>query len=564
MQFLTITFLSFIFTIFLTQSLISFLTRKGILDRPDGEKRRIHEYPVPRLGGLIIFSVVILITIIFYQDILSKKFFLTGAVLVFAIGLWDDLVSRKWYVKLLFQTAAAHFLILSLNAHSFSIITIAGFIIPSGLNYFILLFLIVGIINSFNMLDGLDGLVAGLALIISGMCFLLSLDTQYFFLPVMAASLIGSLLGFLKFNANPARIFLGDSGSLFLGYVMSGFLLVISNTETYQTDAVSRGMVFSVDILFIIIVLAVPITDTLRVMYLRMSKRTSPFLPDTNHLHHILYSKRIRHKTVVLLINTIAASFALLGVYYLHASKALAVVLFVLMLAALLSTEKIIDFVIKKDNLLAFGRLYKLIPNRLPVLYKQFLVPVIGIVTLTLIVILLVYEIELNQTYYLYLLLFQIPALAYAVKNLRKNNYYVDLIVFLNFIIFFVVTGLNGFFYEMYPVPLINKINLNQIFIIVFSSVIVLFVLFKERIADLRTQFLTGTDLSIAVSITFIFILSQFLDVSAVYKISDTILRSFLLFLFYKIIIITYPRFHFSLHFTSFAVTFVSLLRTSI
>lgn len=564
MQFLTITFLSFIFTIFFTQSLISFLNRKGILDRPNGEKRRIHNHPIPRLGGIIIFTVVIIITFIFYQDIFSKKFFLTGAIIVCAIGLWDDLVSRKWYVKLVFQTAAANFLIISLNAHSFSIIKFGGFIIPAGLNYFILLFLIVGIMNSFNMLDGLDGLVAGLALIISGMCFLLTLGTEYVFLPIITAALSGTLLGFLKFNAHPARIFLGDSGSLFLGYVIAGSLLVISGNLSYSPDSVNQGMVFSVDILFILIVLAVPVTDTLRVMYLRMKRRTSPFLPDTNHLHHILYSKRIRHKTVVLLINTISASFALLGVYYLHGSKEFTALLFVLMLIALLFTEKIIDLVIKKDNLLAFGRLYKLIPNRLPLLYKQFLVPAIGIISLALIIILLIYEIEIHQTYYLYLLIFQIPALAFAVRNLRKNNYYVDLIVFLNFIIFFVVTGLNGFFYEMYSVPLISKINLNQIFIMVFSTVIVLFVLFKERIAGLRTQFLNGPDLSIAVSITFVFILTQFLDVPAAYKISDTLLRSFLLFLFYKITIITYPRVHFSLHFSSFAVTFVSLLRTSI
>ena len=563
MQFLTITFLSFIFTIFLTQYLIRFLTKKGILDRPNGEKRRMHEFPVPRMGGIVIVTVVLFVTFIFYQDIWSKKFFLTGAFIVFLIGLWDDIKDKKWYVKILFQTAAAHFLILSLNADGFSIITFAGYAIPSGISYIILLFLIVGIINAFNMLDGLDGLVIGLTVIISGMCFLLSLDKHLVFIPIISAALIGSSMGFLKFNANPARIFLGDSGSLFLGYTLAGFLLVISSGEVYQLSAVPLGKVFSVDILFLLIVLAVPITDTLRVMTLRMKNRRSPFQPDTNHLHHILYSKRIRPKTVVLLINTLSALFALTGVYYLNFSKIPSLIIFGFLLGILLNASRIIDFIIRKENLLAIGRMYRLVPANIPVLYRSFLLPVLGVSTVLLMLLLLLYEIERHQSYYFYLLIFQIPALAYAVVVFRRNNYYVDLIVFLNLIIFFVITGLNGFFYKMYPVPFIMQININQVFILLFSVVVILFILFKERIANLRTQFLTGVDLSIALSIVFVFILSLLLDIPAAYRISDTLLRSFLLFLFYKIIIITFPRFHFSLHFTSFAVSMASLLRTA-
>jgi hypothetical protein len=189
--------------------------------------------------------------------------------------------------------------------------------------------------------------------------------------------------------------------------------------------------------------------------------------------------------------------------------------------------------------------------------------PVLGVSTVLLMLLLLFYEIERYQSYYLYLLIFQIPALAYAVVVFRRNNYYVDLIVFLNLIIFFAITGLNGFFYKMYPVPFIMQININQVFILLFSAVVIIFILFKERIANLRTQFLTGVDLSIALSIVFVFLLSLLLDIPSAYRISDTLLRSFLLFLFYKIIITTFPRFHFSLHFTSFAVSLASLLRTA-
>lgn len=561
MLYLTISFLSFIFTIFFTQYLIRFLNKRGIVDNPFGQSRKVHDVPVPRLGGLVIFSVVIIITFIFFQDIWSKKFFLSGALLVFGAGLWDDLKPMKWYYKMLFQIGAANLLILSLFMHNFKGITIAGLTLPFGINYIILLVLIVGILNAFNMLDGLDGLVAGMAMIISAMCFILAMETKLVFLPILSAALIGATLGFLKFNANPARIFLGDSGSLSLGYFMAGILMVSSNSRIYNPGAAGLGEYFSIDILFIIIVLAVPILDTLRVMIVRMKTRKSPFLPDSNHIHHILYSKRIRHKTVVLLINTLSASYALLGVYYLHYSKVTALVIFAFAILLMLFSNRLLDIVIKKDNLLAYGRLYKMIPNIIPALYRNGVIPVMILLTVLLLSILMIKEIGTEKEYYVYFLMFLLPAMVYTGMNIMKNNTYVDVMVFLNFIIFFVITGLNGFFYEMHIVPLIGKININQIFIILFFMVIIPFILFKERIANYRSQFLTGVDLSIALAISFIFVLVQFTEIPQAYKISDTLLRSFLLFLFYKIVIISYPKFHFSLHFTSYAVSLISVVR---
>lgn len=563
MQYLTISFLSFIFTVFITQFFIRFLTQRGIVDHPSGELRRMHEVPVPRLGGVVIFFVVMITTFIFYQDIWSRKYFLTGALIIFGIGVWDDLSPRKWYVKLIFQAAAAFFLILALTQHHFSIFTFGGYILPAGINYIILMLLIIGIINSFNLLDGLDGLVTGLTLITAAMCFLLSIGNQYKFLPVLSVALVGSTMGFLKFNAHPARIFLGDSGSLTLGYFVSCLLLIVSSRDDYLLGAGSKGINYEVDLLFVIIVLAVPIADTLRVMFLRIRKRKNPFIADSIHIHHIIYSKQIRHKTVVLMINTFTAVFALVGVYYLNTSKTTAVIIFIILLLLLLLAEMIIDTVIKKDNLLAFGRGFRLIPAFIPVMYKKFLVPVIGVSSVILLIFLLIKEIEKNQTYNLYFFLFLIPALVYTSLNLKKRKYYVDILIFLNFIIFFFITGLNGFFYKMYPVPYLTQVNLNQVYIFIFTIVIILFVLFKERIANHFEQFLSGVDLSIALSITFVFVMSHFLDISPIYKISDTLLRSFQLFLFYKIVITIHPKLHFILHFASFTISILAVIITT-
>ena len=125
---------------------------------------------------------------------------------------------------------------------------------------------------------------------------------------------------------------------------------------------------------------------------------------------------------------------------------------------------------------------------------------------------------------------------------------------------FFVITGANDFFYKAYPVPLLIQVNLNQILIAVLSFIIIFFVLFKERIASVLENFLMGTDLTIAVLILFIYIAVQFLNIPDSYKISDTLLRSFLVFIFYKILIIVKPNFHSPLYYSSFAVAILVVL----
>lgn len=123
--------------------------------------------------------------------------------------MYDDLKPIKWYFKFAGQSIAAILLILSLNDNNFNIIEIFGFELYPVLNYIILFILILGMLNSFNLLDGMDGLVSGLSIIIASMCFLLSIGKPFIFLPFLASAVTGTMLGFLKFNANPARIFWG-------------------------------------------------------------------------------------------------------------------------------------------------------------------------------------------------------------------------------------------------------------------------------------------------------------------------------------------------------------------
>jgi hypothetical protein len=179
-----------------------------------------------------------------------------------------------------------------------------------------------------------------------------------------------------------------------------------------------------------------------------------------------------------------------------------------------------------------------------------------------MLVLLIVNEISGGQEIYKYFLLLIIPSLLYSGTTLRKKNYYAEQLVLVNLILFFVITGLNGFFYKLYPMPIINQININQILILTLSGMIIFFVLFKERVTQIRQQFLTGTDLTVAVLITFVYIAVHLIDLPDSYKISDILLRSYLVFLFYKIIIAVIPKIHFSLYYVSFLATVIAVLKS--
>ena len=284
------------------------------------------------MGGIVIFTVVIIITFSFYQDTFSKIFFISGTLVVFGLGLVDDIKNLKWNTKFIFQSVAAILLILSLNADNLNDIKLLGFTLVPGINYLVLLILIVGLLNAFNFMDGLDGLVSGYSLIVASMCFLLSINIGFTFISYLSAAIIGSTLGFLKFNANPARIFLGDSGSLTLGYLISSLVIMISGKVSADTQ--NNVLLYSstIDLTFIIIALALPIADTVRVMFVRLKQHNNLFLADSNHLHHILLGTGIRHKTVVLIIHIFSVMFVLLAIYYARYSQTTALIIFTVFL----------------------------------------------------------------------------------------------------------------------------------------------------------------------------------------------------------------------------------------
>ena len=234
MQYLIILFATLVGTIFIAPYFIELFNKIKIVDLPDG-MRKLHSTPVPRMGGLLIFLVFIASLFIFYGDINSIKFYLFGIIIIFTLGAYDDLLGTNWSLKFLYQIVAASLLLLFLlpKFSSLHLFTFDFPIVPASI---ILIVFIVGTINSFNLLDGLDGLVSGISLLVFILLFFVSLNFMDTFLLIVLSSVIGCLIGFLKYNGYPARIFLGDSGSFLLGYLVVSSVLILSiNKHTSGT-----------------------------------------------------------------------------------------------------------------------------------------------------------------------------------------------------------------------------------------------------------------------------------------------------------------------------------------
>ncbi|MCL6494924.1 MAG: undecaprenyl/decaprenyl-phosphate alpha-N-acetylglucosaminyl 1-phosphate transferase [Ignavibacterium sp.] len=372
-------FFCFISVVYATPLFTDLLRSLKLFDEPDSG-RKIHKEPIPRMGGVIIYSITILFLFFLYPNVSNIKYFLTGSLIIFLLGVVDDFKNLPWHIKFLGQSIAAVFLILFLRNHGYFNFNFAGIVFPEFLTILMLFIFIVGTLNSFNLLDGLDGLVAGFALLLSVLSFLLSLGSDNSFVTLLSVILFGVTLGFLKFNSNPASIFLGDSGSLTIAYFSLAVLL----------SSFAEVSNHSIDLVFMGIILSVPIIDTVRVMAIRIANKKHPFLPDNNHIHHIIYSKKIRHKTTVFIILALTIISFLIGIIYKFSSNVLGLFLFIIFAGFLLFIDNILDFIIRKENLLYYGRLFKKLPANFAIVFKYYFLPIITFVLFSFIVYLII------------------------------------------------------------------------------------------------------------------------------------------------------------------------------
>ncbi|MCR5663758.1 MAG: undecaprenyl/decaprenyl-phosphate alpha-N-acetylglucosaminyl 1-phosphate transferase [Oscillospiraceae bacterium] len=279
-----------------------FAEKIGAIDQP-GE-RRVNDHPVPRMGGLAIFLGFVASVLTFGQIDLPTTGMLIGAVIIVVMGALDDIVGLNAWVKLALQAAAALvaircgivFTVIS-NLHS-------GFVqLASFLVYPLTLLWIVGCTNAVNLIDGLDGLAVGVSAISSLTMLIVSFFVAEPAVAVLLAALTGACLGFIPYNRNPAKIFMGDVGSQFLGFILA-------------TSSVMGLFKFHAIITFLVPVLAmsVPLADTVFAFFRRIFRGKNPFEADKGHFHHRLLSLGLSQKQAVAVLYSISAVLGLLAV----------------------------------------------------------------------------------------------------------------------------------------------------------------------------------------------------------------------------------------------------------
>lgn len=326
--------LAFLITFFAIPVIIQVAKDKKLFDEPD--ERKVHKVVIPTLGGLGIFAGFIIAFLMGVPSNLASEmqFFVAASVVVFFLGIKDDILILSASKKFLGQLIAAGILI---KFGGIQITNMHGFLgiheLPNIASIVLSLFTIVVITNSFNLIDGIDGLAGSLGLVttlVFGFYFYYSNHLMY---SVMAFALAGSLLSFLIYNFSPAKIFMGDTGSLLLGLINS--ILVIKFINIAGISGEKGFLEASPAIGFAI--LMVPLFDTLRVFGLRLLDRRSPFSPDRNHIHHFLLDLGMSHKKIT--FTCVAANIAFIALAYFLRDLGVTAVLAILFSCALFLTS---------------------------------------------------------------------------------------------------------------------------------------------------------------------------------------------------------------------------------
>lgn len=297
-------FLAFVVALSVTAALIPVLVRWapaiGLTDAPG--PRKVHSVPVPRVGGLAMAVGLLLPTLMAVRLTPPIRGVLLGLVVLLIFGLWDDRVNLGYRTKFAGQVLAAGLCMIVGNVHIGSLMVGSVIVLPEAVSVFFTFLFLVGITNAVNLADGLDGLAGGLVLLC--LCAIALFAAMSGNVTVVEMSLIeaGAVLGFLRFNTHPARIFMGDSGSQMLGFSVGALALLATQGETSPLSAALP-----------LLLLGLPIMDTAAVMLTRIRAGRSPFSADSNHLHHRLLALGFAHREAVLIIYLMQVALVLLA-----------------------------------------------------------------------------------------------------------------------------------------------------------------------------------------------------------------------------------------------------------
>ena len=330
----TAVFFSFITSLFICMALVPPLQlaagRLRFMDVPGG--RKVHAGPIPRIGG-IAFGSAALLSILFWipQDPVVAPILLS-ALVILGFGIWDDRAGLNYRTKLAGQLIAVFIVVVIGEIRLDQLPFLFEMNAPLWLSIPVTVLFLVGAANAVNLADGLDGLAGGLAFLsFAGIAYLSYLSHDATVL-IFAAGFLGGLLGFLRYNTYPARIFMGDAGSQLLGFFM-GILVILLSDPSRSPFSFTVGL----------LILGLPFLDTIAVMGLRLAKGRSPFIGDRNHVHHKLLAVGFSHYEAVIVIYAIQAIMVGLGYVLRWQSDALILSIYIAfafcMFALFLATE---------------------------------------------------------------------------------------------------------------------------------------------------------------------------------------------------------------------------------
>lgn len=311
---------AFLVVLLATPSLIKVAFLKRLFDEP-GDARKLHKRVVPTIGGIIIFAATLFACSLWFpydgpdaevgqNGVRLFQFVVATLILVFFVGIKDDIIGTAPIKKLAANVIVGMILVLMAETRIRSMHGLFGLEeIPLWASIFLSLFAMIVIVNAYNLIDGVDGLAAGVGLIGAATLGIAFAITGQLVPAILAFSLSGALAAFLVFNFSPAKIFMGDSGSLSIGLLMS--ILSITFIEFTPAAGSPAWIKPLLNPVVGMAVLAYPLTDTLRIFGHRALRGVSPFSADRNHLHHLLIDSGMSHAKTVIWIYI--ANIALIG-----------------------------------------------------------------------------------------------------------------------------------------------------------------------------------------------------------------------------------------------------------
>ena len=307
--------ISLVVTMILIPPVMKWADKFGAIDIPDA--RKVHTKAIPRVGGIAMVTGTVLSVLLLAELNQQTIAILVGFLVIWAFGLWDDKCDLNYKTKFLGQLLAVIIVVAWGDVIVRTFPFIDGYL-PDYLAIPLTIFALIGITNAINLSDGLDGLAGGTSLITISIIALLAYDAGGEMVVLISMAVAGSILGFLRHNTYPARLFMGDTGSQFLGFSLGVLVIVLSQSVN---SAMSP--------LIPLLILGLPILDTMAVMGQRIYERRSPFSPDKNHIHHKLLDIGFDHYEAVFIIYLLQSALIAVAYFMLYESDALLLLIYV-------------------------------------------------------------------------------------------------------------------------------------------------------------------------------------------------------------------------------------------